>query len=91
MSREILLFLRDFAVSDSKDSRAQTRQELFSLFRAWWTSQGSLKGQAVGEHRAFNIKAVCRQAWKSFHLEKCRLGGCPQRSHDPKPVCHLFV
>ena len=33
-----------------------------------------------------HIKAVCRQAWKSFQLEKCRFGGCPKRSHDLTPV-----
>ena len=51
-------------------------------------SRPALLGSAGGGR---HIKAVCRQAYNSFHLEKCRLGGCPKRSRDPTPVCHTSL
>jgi len=44
-----------------------------------------LSSASGGKH----IKAVCKRAWKSFHLKTRRLGGCQQRPHEPMPVGHL--
>jgi len=46
----------------------------------------ALLGNASGGR---HIKAICRQAWKSFQLEKRILGGRPHRKQKPTQVCHL--
>jgi len=77
------------AYRGSEGARAYFLPLFSPLLRAWLTWQRSRKGHAVGERGGRHIKAICRQAWESFQLEKRMLGGYPKRSHDPTPVYHL--